>query len=236
MQQCWIRSTARYVRRVHLSIRLLVHAVACGSVANLKACVLRPTLPMSTMYNCKEKRKIPCEIVRVRDTILLHGVQSVTRGRPPTLFLRPDHLQATDLVPDCIFITDAEQGLILGPAFTVPFLIGGLPISAAADHYRLTTVLAIGCALWSCVVVALSWSSSLAELVVWRFVFSISPTLAHRNLCTHVLFSTVTVGSASEIAMVIVACSSPLYWRAGAFVWCPCCERNKVGGGGELTV
>jgi MFS family permease len=154
------------------------------------------------------------------DTILLRRVQSVTRGRPPTFLLRPDPNQAADLDLDCIVITDSEQGLILGPAFTVPFLIGGLPISAAADHYRLTTVLAIGCALWSCVVVALSWSSSLAELVVWRFVFSISPTLAHRKQCTHVLFS--AVGSASEIAKVIVACSSP----PTAFARCPCCKRN----------
>ena len=89
--------------------------------------------------------------------------------------------------PDCIEISNAEQGLLIGPCFTVPFLFGGAPLSNLADQYRRTVILAIALAVWSGMVMAAAAATSVTHLMLARA--GLGAFQAVCNPCVYTLLS-----------------------------------------------
>eukprot|EP00035_Acanthoeca_spectabilis_P002413 m.87439 g.87439 ORF g.87439 m.87439 type:complete len:171 (+) comp11559_c0_seq1:262-774(+) len=74
---------------------------------------------------------------------------------------------------DCIEMGVEEQGLLLGPAFAVPFVLGGIPLAQLSDKFRRTSTLTVSLVCWSTAVlcqVYLQMLPLLACLII--FVFS----------------------------------------------------------------
>ena len=54
---------------------------------------------------------------------------------------------------DCIEFNDFEQGLLTGPAFTIIYVLAGLPLAWLADTASRSLVLIIGLSFWSAMIV-----------------------------------------------------------------------------------
>ena len=74
---------------------------------------------------------------------------------------------------DCISFNDYEQGLITGPAFTVVYVICGLPISRIADRWSRTITLLIGLAAWSSVAFCTGFVQTFWQLLLLRIFLGI---------------------------------------------------------------
>ena len=74
---------------------------------------------------------------------------------------------------DCIPFNDYEQGLITGPAFTVVYVICGLPISRIADRWSRSITLLIGLAAWSSVAFCTGFVQTFWQLLLLRIFLGI---------------------------------------------------------------
>lgn len=74
---------------------------------------------------------------------------------------------------DCISFNDYEQGLITGPAFTIVYVICGLPISRIADKWSRSITLLIGLATWSSVAFFTGFVQTFWQLLLLRIFLGI---------------------------------------------------------------
>jgi len=80
---------------------------------------------------------------------------------------------ATSSSEDCISFNDYEQGLITGPAFTVVYVLCGLPISRIADRWSRSITLLIGLVTWSSVVLFTGFVKKFWQLLLLRIFLGI---------------------------------------------------------------
>ena len=69
---------------------------------------------------------------------------------------------------DCVSFNNAEQGLLTGPAFTIIYVIAGLPLARLADTASRSLVLLIGLAFWSAMMVLSGSVAFFWELLLLR--------------------------------------------------------------------
>jgi len=74
---------------------------------------------------------------------------------------------------DCIPFNDYEQGLITGPAFTVVYVLFGLPISRIADRWSRSITLLVGLTGWSCIVLFTGFVETFWQLLLLRIFLGI---------------------------------------------------------------
>ena len=74
---------------------------------------------------------------------------------------------------DCISFNDYEQGLITGPAFTVVYVLFGLPISRIADRWSRSITLLVGLTSWSCIVLFTGFVKTFWQLLLFRILLGI---------------------------------------------------------------
>lgn len=87
----------------------------------------------------------------------------------------------------CIDMNDAEIGVLLGPAFAIPFVVGGLPISWLADRHNRVALLAICAVGWSTALLGMAWADSFIALFLLRAALGVFE--AGCNPCTYVMLS-----------------------------------------------
>ena len=75
--------------------------------------------------------------------------------------------------PSCIAFNDWEQGLLTGPAFTVIYVLVGLPLAYLADWKSRPLVLILGLTFWSVVVLLTSFTDTFWELLLLRIFLGI---------------------------------------------------------------
>lgn len=80
---------------------------------------------------------------------------------------------ATSTSEDCISFNDYEQGLITGPAFTIVYVLCGLPISRIADKWSRSITLLIGFVTWSSVVFFTGFVQNFWQLLLLRMFLGI---------------------------------------------------------------
>ena len=80
---------------------------------------------------------------------------------------------ATTTKEDCISFSDYEQGLITGPAFTVVYVLFGLPISRIADRWSRSITLLIGLITWSAVAFFTGFVQTFWQLLLLRIFLGI---------------------------------------------------------------
>lgn len=86
---------------------------------------------------------------------------------------------------DCISFNDYEQGLITGPAFTVVYVICGLPISRIADRWSRSITLLIGLAAWSSVAFCTGFVQNFWQLLLLRIFLGIGEvSYVYLSMCT----------------------------------------------------
>eukprot|EP00036_Acanthoecidae_sp_10tr_P013448 CAMPEP_0206286226 /NCGR_PEP_ID=MMETSP0106_2-20121207/494_1 /ASSEMBLY_ACC=CAM_ASM_000206 /TAXON_ID=81532 /ORGANISM="Acanthoeca-like sp., Strain 10tr" /LENGTH=496 /DNA_ID=CAMNT_0053716747 /DNA_START=490 /DNA_END=1977 /DNA_ORIENTATION=- len=88
---------------------------------------------------------------------------------------------------DCIPLNDTEIGVLLGPAFAVPFVIGGLPISWLADRKPRVGILAVCLLGWTTAVALMTLAKSFYALLFLRALVGVFE--AGCNPCTYVMLS-----------------------------------------------
>eukprot|EP00050_Salpingoeca_kvevrii_P020745 m.102295 g.102295 ORF g.102295 m.102295 type:complete len:518 (-) comp9002_c0_seq2:55-1608(-) len=74
---------------------------------------------------------------------------------------------------DCLDFTDTQQGLLTGPAFTVVFVLAGLPLSYIADHYNRKLVLLGGLCFWTLCTCLVYFVSEYYQLLLLRFFLGV---------------------------------------------------------------
>jgi len=74
---------------------------------------------------------------------------------------------------DCISFNDYEQGLITGPAFTVVYVLFGLPISRIADRWSRSITLLVGLTSWSAIVLLTGFVKTFWQLLLFRILLGI---------------------------------------------------------------
>ena len=82
-------------------------------------------------------------------------------------------VNVTNANEDCISFNDYEQGLITGPAFTVVYVLCGLPISRIADKWSRAITLLIGLATWSSVAFFTGFVQKFWQLLLLRIFLGI---------------------------------------------------------------
>ena len=74
---------------------------------------------------------------------------------------------------DCIKFDNFEQGLLTGPAFTVLYVIAGLPLAWLADTKSRSLVFLGGIAFWSTMVVLMGFINNFWELLLLRIMLGV---------------------------------------------------------------
>jgi hypothetical protein len=74
---------------------------------------------------------------------------------------------------DCIQFNDDQQGLLTGPAFTVIYVLAGLPLARLADTRSRPLVLLLGLTFWSVMVLLTGFTKAFWELLVLRIFLGI---------------------------------------------------------------
>ena len=74
---------------------------------------------------------------------------------------------------DCIKFNNAEQGLLTGPAFTVIYVLAGLPLAWLADTTSRSLVLLGGIAFWSAMVILMGFIHNFWELLLLRIMLGV---------------------------------------------------------------
>ena len=93
---------------------------------------------------------------------------------------------------DCISFNDYEQGLITGPAFTVVYVVCGLPISRVADRWSRSITLLIGLATWSSVAFCTGFVQTFWQLLLLRIFLGIGEVSYTLSMCLHAYIPTAT--------------------------------------------
>ena len=79
----------------------------------------------------------------------------------------------TVLPTDCIHFSDDEQGIMTGPAFTVVYVIAGLPLARLADTRSRALILLVGLAFWSVMMLLTGFVNKFWELLLLRILLGI---------------------------------------------------------------
>ena len=93
-------------------------------------------------------------------------------GTPPLNVSEPDNRTAST-VTSCIVFSDWEQGLLTGPAFTVIYVLAGLPLAYLADWKSRPLVLVLGLTFWSVMVLLTGFTNAFWQLLVLRVFLGI---------------------------------------------------------------
>ena len=109
-------------------------------------------------------------------TISNHANQSVRRDeatlqRQGAAFVA--NVTPTTSGEDCIPFSDTDQGLLTGPAFTVIYVIAGLPFARLADLTSRPLVLILGLTFWSAMVLATGFVATFWELLLLRIFLGV---------------------------------------------------------------
>ena len=67
-------------------------------------------------------------------------------------------------------LTDVQMGFALGPAFSVAYVLFGMPFGWAVDRFQRRWVVAVGSTIWSGAMIATSFAMSLTGLAGARAV------------------------------------------------------------------
>lgn len=84
---------------------------------------------------------------------------------------------------DCIAFDDNQQGLLTGPAFTVIYVLAGLPLAWLADTASRSLVLLIGLSFWSVMVFLTGFVEAFWELLVLRMMLGIGEVSGWSRVC-----------------------------------------------------
>ena len=98
---------------------------------------------------------------------------SLNHSAAPDDLLEEAHNGTTHGSPSCIAFSDWEQGLLTGPAFTVIYVLAGLPLAYLADWKSRPLVLILGLSFWSLVVLLTSFTEAFWELLLLRIFLGI---------------------------------------------------------------
>ena len=71
---------------------------------------------------------------------------------------------------DCIAMSVAQQGALIGPAFAGPFVLGGIPLAQMSDKFRRTTVLTVSLVLWSTAVLCQAFTTDATVVLLLRML------------------------------------------------------------------
>ena len=74
---------------------------------------------------------------------------------------------------DCISFNNAEQGLLTGPAFTVVYVVAGLPLAWLADTKSRPIVFLGGIGFWSVMVILMGFIHEFWELLLLRIMLGV---------------------------------------------------------------
>ena len=96
-----------------------------------------------------------------------------TSPATPTISMQMQNVGNETTGTGCIEFTDFEQGLLTGPAFTVIYVVAGLPLSRLADTRSRPAVLAVGLCFWSCMVLLMGFANQFWQLLLLRVLLGI---------------------------------------------------------------
>ena len=88
---------------------------------------------------------------------------------------------------DCVVFSDKQQGLLTGPAFTVIYVLAGLPLAWLADTASRSLVLLIGLGFWSVAVFLTGFVKVFWQLLLLRMMLGIGE-VSERSM-SHMLYS-----------------------------------------------
>ena len=71
---------------------------------------------------------------------------------------------------ECLDITDAQMGLLLGPAFSITAVIVSLPLGWLADKWQRVKVLFFGFLIWSFATFMSGFSTNFYQLLLFRML------------------------------------------------------------------
>ena len=103
---------------------------------------------------------------------------------------------------DCISFNDFEQGLITGPAFTIVYVLCGLPISRVADKWSRSITLLIGLTTWSFVAFFTGFVQTFWQLLLLRIFLGIGEVSIYSEypcMYTRVFLKPLNVASISNL-------------------------------------
>lgn len=84
-----------------------------------------------------------------------------------------DHDSQLLNVSDCISFDNAQQGLLTGPAFTVIYVVAGLPLAWLADTKSRPLVFLGGIAFWSTMIILMGFIHNFWELLLLRIMLGV---------------------------------------------------------------
>ena len=109
----------------------------------------------------------------VLSVLIPSGLQCIKNGTNDTC-ITDDHQMDNDVnISDCISFNNAEQGLLTGPAFTVVYVIAGLPLAWLADTKSRSLVLLGGIVFWSIMVILMGFIHNFWELLLLRILLGV---------------------------------------------------------------
>ncbi len=74
---------------------------------------------------------------------------------------------------DCIKFDNFQQGILTGPAFTILYVISGLPLAWLADTQSRSLVFLGGIAFWSTMVILMGFINNFWELLLLRILLGV---------------------------------------------------------------
>ena len=92
---------------------------------------------------------------------------------------------------DCIHFDNFEQGLLTGPAFTIVYVVAGLPLAWLADTASRPLVLLIGLAFWSSMMILSGSVTVFWQLLVLRILLGVGEVSLY-DLCYSTLILVIT--------------------------------------------
>lgn len=84
-----------------------------------------------------------------------------------------DHNSQLSNISDCISFDNTQQGLLTGPAFTVIYVVAGLPLAWLADTKSRPLVFLGGIAFWSAMVILMGFINNFWELLLLRIMLGV---------------------------------------------------------------
>ncbi|CAI8021136.1 Protein spinster [Geodia barretti] len=136
------------------------------------------------------------------------------------------HSNGTSSSRNCIQFDDDQQGLLTGPAFTVIYVLAGLPLARLADTRSRPLVLVLGLTFWSVMVLVTGFTTKFWELLVLRILLGVGEASCnpvayslladffpsqHRAFALSVYHYGVYLGGG--LGWMMGAVSHPLNWR-----------------------
>lgn len=119
-------------------------------------------------------------------------------GYTPPGELEEGLINITNSSDDCIHFNDEQQGLLTGPAFTVIYVVAGLPLARLADTRSRSLVLILGLVFWSAMVLLTGFVHEFWQLILLRVLLGVGEA------------------SCNPVAYSLVADFFPAYHRAFA--------------------